>query len=125
MIRTALAILIGLVVWAMVVTAIDIGLRHILPGYKLAEPAMAFTLGMKIARLLMAAFTSLAAGAAVRLIAPASRYAPWIVGLVLLGLFLPIHIHLGARFPLWYHLAFLLPLVPLVVAGARIRLLAR
>jgi len=122
MIRTVLAILIGLIVWAVVVTAINLGLRHMMPGYALAEPAMAFTLGMKIARLLMAAVTSLAAGAAVRLIAPASRYAAWIVGLVLLALFVPIHAQLWAHFPIWYHLAFLVPLAPLVVVGARVRL---
>jgi hypothetical protein len=79
---------------------------------------MLFTLSMKMARLLMAAVTSLAAGALVRAIAPASRRAPWIVGLVMLALFLPAHVHLWHRFPIWYHLTFLLTLAPLVALGA-------
>jgi len=81
---------------------------------------MQFTLGMEIARLVMAAVTSLAAGAATGAIAPASRLAPWIVGLVLVALFVPAHVHLWDRFPLWYHLTFLLPLAPLVALGAQL-----
>ena len=55
---------------------------------------------------------------AVRAVAPGSAFAPWVVGIVLLALFIPVHI--GARLPLWYHLTFLLTLAPLVWAGARL-----
>lgn len=116
--RTIVAIIAGLVAWAVVVTALNWGLRLWLPGYRQAEPTMVFTFSMKIARLVMAAVTSLAAGAVVRAIAPESRFGPWIVGVVVLALFLPAHIHLWHRFPIWYHLSFLVPLVPLVALGA-------
>jgi hypothetical protein len=52
------------------------------------------------------------------LVAPSKKWAPWIVGLIILAIFLPVHVSLWARFPVWYHLAFLVPLVPLVVLGA-------
>lgn len=81
---------------------------------------MVFTLTMKLARLSIAVVSSLAAGALVRVVAPASRWAPWIVGLIVLALFLPAHVSLWYRFPIWYHLTFLVPLVPLVVLGARV-----
>lgn len=116
--RTIVAIIAGLVGWAVIVTVINWGLRLGLPGYRLAEHTLVFTLSMKIARLSMAAVTSVATGVLVRAIAPGSRYAPWIVGLVVLALFLPAHIQLWHRFPIWYHLSFLLPLVPLVALGA-------
>ena len=116
--RTIGAIVAGLIGWAVIVTVINWGLRLGVPGYRLAEPTLEFTLGMKIARLTMAAITSIAAGALVRAIAPQSRLAPWIVGLVILALFLPAHIQLWHRFPIWYHLSFLLPLAPLVALGA-------
>jgi len=116
--RTVVAIIAGLVGWTVIVTLIDIGLRVWLPGYRQAEPTLVFTLTMKIARLTMAAITSVAAGALVRAIAPRSRSAPWIVGLVILALFLPSHVHLWHRFPIWYHLSFLVPLAPLVALGA-------
>jgi hypothetical protein len=116
--RTLAGIVAGLIAWAVIVTVIDWGLRFGLTGYTEAEHTLLFTLGMKIARLSMAAVTSLAAGAVVCAIAPRSRLAPWIVGLVILALFLPAHIHLWHRFPIWYHLSFLLPLAPLVALGA-------
>jgi hypothetical protein len=118
--RTIGAIAAGLVAWAVVVTLLNFGLRLWLPGYVLVEHAMLFTLPMKIARLSIAAVTSLVAGALVRAIAPESRTAPWIVGTVILLLFLPSHVYLWTRFPIWYHLTFLLTLVPLVVLGAQI-----
>jgi len=118
--RTFLGIIAGLATWALVATILDIGLRYTLPGYRAAEPALAFTLTMKIARLSLAVIASLAAGAVARKISPASRIAPWVVGLVLVALFLPAHIQIGARLPLWYHLFFLITLAPSVALGARL-----
>jgi hypothetical protein len=79
---------------------------------------LVFTPAMKAGRLIEAALTSLAAGAIVRLVAPSSRWAPWIAGLILLALFLPEHVKLWSKFPIWYHLTFLVPLVPLFAIGA-------
>ncbi|OOG64778.1 hypothetical protein B0E46_05045 [Rhodanobacter sp. B04] len=97
----------------------DMGGEVRLPGYVQAEPAMLFTLGMKIARLSIGALSSLAAGALVRTITRSS-VAPWIVGLVMLALFVPDHIHIWNKFPVWYHLTFLVTLAPLVALGARL-----
>ena len=116
--RTIGAIIAGLVGWAVIVTVINWGLRLGIPGYRLAEHTLVFTLEMKIARLAMAAITSVATGALVRVIAPGSRLAPWIVGLIVLALFVPAHVQLWHRFPIWYHLSFLVPLAPLVALGA-------
>jgi Mn2+/Fe2+ NRAMP family transporter len=116
--RTIFALVAGFVVWGLVATLINFGLRAGLPGYTLAEPALSFTLGMKAARLILAALASLAAGATAGLIAPSSRSAPWVLGSIILALFIPVHIQLWARFPVWYHLTFLLTLVPLVWLGA-------
>jgi hypothetical protein len=116
--RTILSIIGGLVAWIVIVTLLDIVLRTGIPGYHAAEPTLAFTLGMKIARLSIAILTSLVTGAIVRAIAPASRLAPWIVGLVLLAFFLPVHIQIWHRLPIWYHLTFLVTLAPVVALGA-------
>jgi len=117
--RTIAGIIAGLVAWVVVVTVLNFGLRAWLPGYVQAEPAMQFTLGMKIARLSIGALSSIATGALVRTITRANL-APWIVGLVLLALFLPDHIHIWNKFPVWYHLTFLVTLAPLVALGARL-----
>src|SRR5579871_4562103 len=118
--RTIGAVVAGLVTWAVVVTILNFGLRLWLPGYVQVEHILAFTLPMKIARLSIAAVTSIVAGVVTRAIAPASRWAPWIVGLITLAMFLPSHVYLWNKFPIWYHLTFLLTLVPLVLLGAQL-----
>jgi hypothetical protein len=118
--RAILAFIAGALVWVAVVSVLNWGLRIIIPGYAAAEPAMAFTLGMMAARLIIAALTSLAAGAVCAVIAPASRRVPWVLGVALLAGFIPEHVKLWSLFPPWYHLTFLLTLVPLVVLGARL-----
>jgi hypothetical protein len=116
--RTVGSIVAGVVAWVVIVTLLNFGLRALIPGYHAAEPTLVFTPAMKVGRLIEAALTSLAAGAIVRLIAPSSRWAPWIAGLILLALFLPEHVKLWSKFPIWYHLTFLVPLVPLFAIGA-------
>jgi hypothetical protein len=111
------AIIAGLVAWAVIVTVINLGLRATLPGYHAAEATLQFSLTMKVARLLMAAVTSVGAGAIVGRVASDHEWAPWVVGLIILAMFVPAHVQLWNKFPAWYHLAFLVPLAPLVALG--------
>lgn len=116
--RSIVAFIGGLATWVVVVSLINRGLRFGFEGYALAEPALQFTLGMMAARLAMAAVTSVVAGAVTKAIAPASSYAPWALGVFLFVAFVPQHIWLWQSFPIWYHLTFLLTLVPLVGFGS-------
>jgi hypothetical protein len=115
--RTIGSIVAGLVTWAVVVTLLNFGLRAAIPGYHAAEATLQFTSAMKAGRLIEAALTSFVAGVVVGLIAPSKRWAPWLVGLIVLAMFVPVHISLWNKFPVWYHLTFLVPLVPLVAFG--------
>lgn len=116
--RTISSILVGLVVWTVVATILNFGLRAALPGYHAAEATLQFTMAMKAGRLSLATLASLAAGASVRAVAPTSRVAPWVAGGIVLALFLPVHYQLWSKFPVWYHLTFLLSIVPLFGLGA-------
>ncbi len=116
--RSILACFAGLLTWIVVVTVINRVLRLSLPNYTAAEQTLQFTLGMKWARLLMAIVTSLVAGAVTRWISPSSRWAPLIVGSVVLAMFVPLHIAIWSKFPVWYHLTFLLTIIPAVLVGA-------
>jgi hypothetical protein len=118
MTRLIFAFVAGLVLWLVVATLLNLGLRAGLADYALAEPTMSFTLGMKVARLILGALASLAAGAAAGLIAPSRTGLPWVLGAVVLAAFIPVHVQLWGKFPVWYHLVFLGTLVPLVVLGA-------
>ena len=115
--RTIASIICGLIAWGVVVTLLNFGLRAAIPGYHAAEATLQFTMVMKIGRLIEAALASLAAGAVVAWIAPSKAWAPWLVGAIVLAMFLPVHVQLWSKFPAWYHLAFLVPLVPLVGLG--------
>ena len=116
--RFILACLAGLLTWAVVVTLINRVLRLSLPNYTAAEQTLQFTLGMKWARLLMAIVTSVVAGAVTGWISRPSRWAPLIVGSVVFAMFLPGHIAIWSKFPVWYHLTFLLTIIPAVLVGA-------
>lgn len=116
--RSILACLAGLLTWVVVVSVINRLLRLSLPNYSAAEHTLQFTLGMKWARLLMAVVTSVAAGAVTSWISRSTRWAPLIVGSVLLAIFLPVHIAIWSKFPAWYHLTFLLTIIPAVLTGA-------
>jgi hypothetical protein len=116
--RSIFALVAGLVLWLLVATLLNRGLRTGLPGYALAEPTMTFTLGMKVARLILGAVASLVAGAATGRIARSRTSLPWVLGALILAAFIPMHVQLWAKFPVWYHLVFLGTLVPLVALGA-------
>src|SRR5437868_1287716 len=97
--RTILSIVAGLLTWVVVATILNFGLRAAIPGYHAAEATLEFTAAMKAGRLIEAALTSLAAGTVVGLIAPSKRWAPWVVGFIVLAMFLPVHAKLWDRFP--------------------------
>ena len=120
MVRKIIAFVCGLVAWVLVASLLNRLLRVGLPGYASAEPMMAFTLSMKWARLALGALASLSAGFVVALTAPNSGRVPLALGVLVLVVFLPVHYSLWDKFPIWYHLIFLLTIVPLVLAGARL-----
>ena len=120
MARAVGAIVAGLIAWALIVTFLNFGLRLAIPGYHAAEATLQFTMTMKLARLTEAALTSVLAGAIVRRIAPGKAWAPALTGLIVFATFLPVHLAIWSKLPVWYHLAFLVPLVPLVVLGGSI-----
>jgi glycerol-3-phosphate acyltransferase PlsY len=119
--RSILACLAGLLTWMIVVSLINRVLRLGLPDYSAAEHTLQFTLVMKWARLLMAITTSIVAGAVTRWVSPSSRWAPLIVGVIVFALFLPAHIAIWSKFPIWYHLTFLLTIIPAVLVGTLLR----
>jgi hypothetical protein len=116
--RTVGSIVAGLISWAIVITLLNFGLRAAIPNYHAAEATLQFSMAMKIGRLTEAAVASIAAGAVVGWIEPTRRWASAIVGLIILGMFVPVHVGLWSRFPVWYHLTFLVPIIPLVVLGS-------
>lgn len=118
MVKGFFGVVAGLIAWVAVAAAAGLILR-LWPAYASVAAAMTFTLPMLIARLSIGAIATVAAGLVTALIARRSMPAALITGLLLLLLFIPQHILLWVRFPVWYHLAFLVSLVPLTLLGGR------
>ena len=118
MVKAVLGVVAGLLAFVVVVTVASPLLRA-WPAYAAVAGTMAFTLPMKIARLTIGALATLAAGfVTVRI--SRSTAAMWTTGGLLLAAFIPQHISLWDKFPLWYHLTFLASLVPLTWVGGRL-----
>src|SRR5262252_1956386 len=115
--KKILGVVAGLLVFLMVVLLAGEAMRRSWPAYANVADAMTFTLPMMIARLSIGALATLAAGLVTALIVPQSTMAKLMPGVLLLIAFIPQHIMLWDKFPIWYHLTFLLSLVPLTWVG--------
>ena len=120
MARVILGIVMGLIAWMVSATVIGLIMREAWPQYAAVTAAMAFTLPMMFARLAIGALATLLAGWVTAVIARRSAVARLAMGLLLLAMFIPQHVRLWDTFPVWYHLTFLLSLVPLSYLGGRI-----
>ena len=120
MIRSIFAVIVAVFTWFIVATIVNWILRAGLPGYSAVEVSMNFTLTMMICRLLLGLVSSLCAGFVCATIAR-NRVAAKVAAAVMVVLFLPVHYMLWAKFPIWYHLFFLILLAPMVLVGAALQ----
>jgi len=116
MTRKLVAIVAGLAFWIAIALVAGLVIRATWPEYVSVAPTMAFTLSMKIARLAIGAIATVAAGFVSARIAH-SLSAGLIPGILLLIFFIPEHVMLWDKFPIWYHLWFLVTLVPFTYMG--------
>jgi len=118
MARRILGVVAGLAVWVVVASIAGVIMRGAWREYANVADAMTFTLPMMLARLAIGMVATLAGGLVTAVIARRSALARLMSGLLLLVVFVPQHIMLWDKFPVWYHLTFLASLVPLTyVAG--------
>jgi hypothetical protein len=115
--KAVIGVVAGLAVWIAVVAVAGVIMRSSWPAYARVADAMTFTLPMMLARLSIGALATLAAGWVTTAIVPKPMLVRLMPGLILLVVFIPQHIALWNNFPVWYHLTFLLSLVPLTYLG--------
>lgn len=121
MIKASVGVIVGFLLWFAAATLGNLLVRALIPNYHAAEALVAFTLPMLLARLAVGAFSSVVAGLACSYIAGPVRQAIYVLALILVLFFLPVHYRLLTKFPLWYHLVFLGTLAPLIIAGGALR----
>lgn len=120
MLRSIIAVIVAVITWFIVATIGNWILRVVLPGYSAVEVSMNFTLRMMIGRLILGLVSSLCAGFVCASIARNS-FAPKVAAGIMVLLFLPVHYMIWDKFPIWYHLFFLLTLAPTMLIGATLR----
>jgi len=120
MAKKALGVIAGLAVWVGVVTIAGFAMRASWPAYASVADAMTFTLPMMIVRLTVGALATITMGMVTSAITRRSMAASVVAGALLLLAFIPQHVMIWEKFPIWYHLTFLLSLVPLTVFGGRL-----
>ncbi len=118
MLRSICAVVVAVVAWFLIAFVGNLIIRAVLPGYTEVEVDMNFTVPMKLCRLALALVASLCAGAVCAAIAGPNSHAPKVLAWGLLLLFLPVHYSLWDKFPVWYHLFFLVTLAPAVLLGS-------
>lgn len=118
MAKNIIGVVVGLVAWVIIATVVGTIMRVSWPAYARVASAMTFTLPMMIARLSIGALATIAMGTVTAVIAR-STIARLMPGILMLVLFIPEHVILWQKFPVWYHLTFLVSLIPLTYAGAR------
>ena len=117
MIRNILAVVLGLVAFTLAATLCGLLLRLTWPDYVSAAPVYGFTLAMQIVRLAIGGVATLAAGAVTAAIAKRNRAVVLATGIVLVMIFVPMHVTIWDKFPIWYHLVWLVSLVPVTLLG--------
>jgi hypothetical protein len=117
--RTILAAVAGIATWVVISVIGGLTIRGMWPEYVAVADTMEFTLPMQLTRLALGAIATLGAGWVTALIAR-SIVTALIPGIIFLLVFIPQHIMLWDKFPIWYHLTFLLTLVPLCYLGAKL-----
>lgn len=120
MLRILLGIVAGLIAWTLIGTVGFFLMRLSWHEYALTEKEMRFTLAMLISRLAVSVVCSVGAGWLATLVAKGDSRSAWYLGVLLLLIFVPIHYGLWNKFPVWYHLTFLLTLVPIVGFSGRL-----
>ena len=117
MAKKIIGVVVGLAVFMTVATVAGLIMRVSWPAYARVASAMEFTLPMMIARLLIGALATITMGIGTAVItkSPVARLMP---GILMLVIFIPEHVMLWEKFPVWYHLTFLFYLVPLTYLGA-------
>ena len=117
MAKAVVAVVCGLAMWIAIIAVAGFIMRSSWPAYAAVADAMTFTMPMMLARLSIGALATLVAGWVTTAISPQSMLVRLMPGLILLVAFIPQHITLWNTFPIWYHLTFLLSLVPLMYLG--------
>ncbi len=121
MLKIALGVIVGFLVWSILWVGFDALLRAVLTSYDESVKAMTFSSLMLILLLVLSAVVSTISGFIAALISKENSKSPLILGILLLIVGVIVQMGVWEKIPLWYHLTFWILLVPMTVLGGRLR----
>ena len=132
MLRIILGVIVGFIVWSIVWVGTDAVLTAIFPeaygkyiielqnAEKLGQPFETKT-SMNIYALILSLICSVISGFVAAMIAKENTKSTFILGVLLFAVGLLVQISFWAYFPLWYHLTFLILLIPATILGGKLK----
>jgi hypothetical protein len=109
----------GMATWMLVAALGNLALRAGVPGYAEVESTMQFSIFMLCLRLAMGLTATVTAGMLAGYVSRSGSVGHRL-GALFLVLFGANHVYLWAKFPVWFHLAFLCSLWPAAIVGSDI-----
>jgi hypothetical protein len=119
-IRGVGAIVAGAVAWEAIVLLATLAGRLVWPAYAAVETERIFTLDMLLSRLAIGALATLVFGAVVAWVALGEKRMIRVILALWLTYSIVDHYLVWDQFPVWYHLVYLIYIVPLVLLGERL-----
>ncbi|MDE2597391.1 MAG: hypothetical protein KGL44_10980 [Sphingomonadales bacterium] len=120
MVRKIASVIAGLACFAAVSGMLSLLATHAWPAYAAAYPHRAYTMAMLIVRLTAGVVAIVCAAALTAALAEQRRPAALWLGITLLAISLPWHIHIWKQYPAWYHLFWFASLIPTALLGERL-----
>ncbi|MGC2237955.1 MAG: hypothetical protein WA584_17480 [Pyrinomonadaceae bacterium] len=121
MLRIILGVVAGFIVWSILWVGADAVIRAIWTSYDESAKAMSFQTSMLFVPLILSAVVSVISGLIAALIARENTKSPLILGIILLIVGLLVQLSVWNQIPLWYHLTFLILLIPATILGGKLR----
>jgi predicted transporter len=121
MLRIFLGVTVGFVVWSILWVGVDAILRAVWTSYDESVKSMTFSSSMLIVPLVLSAVVSIISGFVAALISRENSKSSLILGILLLIVGIFVQMSVWDKIPLWYHLTFLILLIPMTILGGKLR----
>lgn len=121
MMKIVLGLVSGFILWSVIFVGGEALLRMVSPALVAPQDAVYFdSTGILLGYLLRSIIASIAAGWLAAAVARDGKSTPLILGIVFLIVGLIVQISAWSVLPIWYHLVFLILLIPMTVLGGKL-----
>ncbi len=121
MLKIILGVIVGFVVWSILWVGCDSVIRVISPGIAPSNDLSNIPTAYLAVKLILSVIFSIISGFIAALIAKENTKSTLILGVLLLLIGIMVELSIWNLLPVWFHLAFLILLIPMTLFGGRLR----